>query len=209
MRKRPLGITLAELIIATMLMSFVLAGVFAADLAVRRIDKMSAINSLVYLQTSALAEAVRSDIKQVHGYIDNGLDSTKTGVFIDIPNQTFCFRQDGNPESPANFSDDTWACYTQIPAGTNVYRCIAATPAACASTDTFYGQLVSDQFTNAVIPPPSVTANQSTGVIYFSMLFVGRKVPSAGADVNAGLLKVGTVDNPQVTYYLKENVGSY
>ncbi len=196
------ALTITELIIASLLVGIVMLGVLNADYAIRRMDNNSNTDTRLAIQMSALGETIRLDIKRVHGY------PGETTAGINVAARTICFRYDTT--TPQIYTDDNWSCYTQPAADTRVFRCTYANnPAACGTGDTFVGELVLNGFSHASIPPPQLTANANTGDYYFRMTLVGRATPSAGADVNAAGLTVGTPANPQVVIRLQENIGSY
>ncbi len=216
MKKNTQALTLTELIIASVLVSMVIAGVVNTDFAIRRIDKNTNQDSQLSLATTNMAELIRYDVRRTHGYIDNALNSAKTGINVDIPNHTVCFRYDiqvAGQYTPKNYADDNWSCYTQPAGNTAVYQCLFNGGAGtCTAADTFVGRLVSDEFSNATIlalPSPQVVANRATGVFYFDMTLVNRADPSAGAHVLAGSLTKGILDNPQFSVRIQENIGDF
>lgn len=207
---RSKAVTLAELIITTLIVSFVLGGVFAADLALRRMDKNASSDTRIMLQVRALAEVIRSSARRVHGDLED------TGFYISKPDKTFCFRYDvgvGTPvqATPEIYTDDNWDCYTQI--NTDFYRCFFSTqpasPSKCTATDgSFVGGAVTDQFANAAITLPAVIAT-AAGDFYFQMTLVNRLDLADSADVVAEKLTTGTVANPQVVLQIKENAAGF
>jgi hypothetical protein len=203
MKKKISAVTLVELIIASLIVSMVVAGVFSAEYALRRTSETGSEDTRTGIQTKALAAIVRSSIRAVHGYIGN------TGISTNLGTKTMCFRHDiavlpGPQYSPDNYNDDSWTCYTQIV--TNVYRC-ERTPNAgvCTNADTLVGALASDQFTNGIITAlgPTITTNVATGELSFKMTLVGRKDPT-GATANLGK---GTDTNPQSVVNIFESAG--
>lgn len=200
MWRRSKAVTIAELIITTMIVTIIMAGVFGADLALRRMDKQVSGDTQVTLQTMALAEAIRSSVRSVHG----DLAGDGNGIDINAGTNSICFRFDVS-NTPNDFLDDEWDCYTQI--GTKFYRCVknpSDGPGACASTDKFVGSAVSDQFTNAATPI-TIYTDSTTGTYLFEMTLVNRLDPTAGAAVNPK----GTLDNPQVIINIKESPAGF
>jgi hypothetical protein len=203
------AVTLMELIATSIIVSFVMLGVFGADLALRRMDKGFSQDARVALQTKALAETIGASARKAHG--TPYFNAVNRAISINTTASTLCFRQDvlvDGQYTPAIYNDDVWDCYTQI--DTDVYRCSSqVSTGVCDAADEFAGALVKDEFTNPAIPVPSVTADQETGEYSFTMTLVGRLVPSAGAAVDAGELTAGTVDNPQVIVHIKENLAGF
>ena len=213
MKIKKSAVTIAELIISTLIVSMVVVGVFSADYALRRMGESGARDVTVNIQTRSVAESVRDSVRKVLGALVQPLTSDETGIDISTATKTICFRhdvQDGTGQfTPANNADDNWTCYTQI--GTVVHRCEQLVAAACVAADPSVGSLVSDQFTHATILAlgPVVTSNPVTGEYFFEMTFVGRQDPSAGAAFTAGSLSSGTDTNPQTVIKIRENAAGF
>jgi Tfp pilus assembly protein PilV len=180
MKKINSAVTLVELILSTLIVAMVVAGVFAAEYALRRINESGAQDIKTSLKARAVAESVRATVKTLQGDLSQGDNACYTGI-VHHPDisQTLCFRYDMN-STAGTCTDDTWKCYTQI--GVDVYSCIRTTaswptlPTACGASDTWVGQLASDQFTSGAVP--SHVAKSATGEYYFQMTFIGRDDPS-------------------------------
>ena len=203
------GVTLTELVVASVIMSMMLAAIWATDYALRLKNKEVSSDAQIFIQTRALAEKIRMSVRSVHG------SPQDTGMNVNIGTKTLCFRQDlmiSGAYTPGDYTDDRWVCYTQVAGGggTNVYSCtFDGSPGQCTASGTFEGTVVADAFTNAAIPDPAVTADADAGKLYFEMTVVSRKTPSAGAAVTGGVLTSGTTDNPQAYVALRENVGGF
>ena len=202
------GVTLVELIISAMIVSMVIAGVFSAEYALRRISESGATNVVTNINVKAVAEAVRASARRLHGD-----PTTDTGFYFSA--HTLCFRHEdvsGGFITPEKYSDDVNTCYTLI--GTDMHTCEhAPDPSPCVISDTVVGQLVSDQFDGASIPLPDVVADPVTGEFYFEMTLVGRKDPAAGVACSpcgiGATLTGGTADNPQVVINIRENAAGF
>ena len=208
MKENSRAVTLVELIISSLIVSMVVAGVFSAEYALRRMNETGAKDATLNIQAQSVAESVRATVRTLHGDIS----AASNGFYFNQPTKTFCFRHDvlsAGQYTPENYADDDWTCYTQI--GVKVYSCERSPASACPNTAFLVGELVSDQFTNAVILAlgPGITTNSATGEYYFQMTFVGRLDPSAGAAVAAGSLTAGTEDNPQTVIKIRENAPGF
>jgi hypothetical protein len=207
MKRRIPAVTLVELIISTLIVSMVVAGVFASEYALRRMSEKGAGDVQINIQVKTIAELIRSTVKIVHG------DPSDIGIDVDIANKTLCFRHDvdtGSGFTPGDYTDDDWTCYTQI--GTDVYLCELGAEAPCTNADMLIGSLVSDQFGGHALMAPTVTNDTVNQVFSFSMTLVGRRDPSVGADILVGIpdtLTSGTVDNPQAVINVWENIGEF
>lgn len=146
MRLNRSAMTLAELIIATLITSIMLAGIMSADHSIRVLNRDITGDVWLSMQTGAIYDAIRADATRAIGHSqDQGVVVSAT----DDNNNYFCFRHDNaNPHTPAIFTDDNWVCYTLLgasgPTRTDLHRCqkaAGAAPAACVSTDPFIGVL--------------------------------------------------------------------
>jgi len=196
------AVTLVELIVSTLIVSMVVAGVFSAESPLRRTNENGAGDVQTIVQTKALADGVRAALKNLHG------DPANHGITILDPigtNKTICFRHD-NSITPNLYTDDNHTCFTQI--GTNVYRCEQLPPSACANTDLLVGALVADQFTNAIITAQGPRVILDSGLYNFEMTFVGRRDPTANAAIDPGnILGNGDEANPQAVVRVFETAG--
>ncbi len=197
--------TLVELILAAVIVSIVVAGVFSAEYALRRMNESGAKDVNVNIQVKSIAEAVRGTMRTLHGDLTGACSNH--GIYAnDSSDNTVCFRHDFG-STPGVYTDDKWTCYTLV--GTSMYTCEKDSATPCSNANTFVGQLVGDEFTNAAIPDPTVTCDSTTGEYYFEMTFVGRQEPSANAAVTAGSLTSGTETNPQVVIKIRENAPGF
>ncbi len=216
MKKTSQALTLVELIVSTVIVSMVVAGVFSAQYALRRMSEAGGRDVASNIQVKAVAESVRMAARSLHG------DPGNKGFYFSAATKTFCLRHDtGSPATPWDYTNDNWTCYTQI--GAKVYTCEFPSTTVCPASGvcidpipavvdmvcpatTFVGQLATDQFTNAVIPAPEVMANAAAGVYYFEMTFVGRQDPTAAT---VSLTSKGTDDNPQTVVKIRENAAGF
>jgi hypothetical protein len=199
MKIKTSAVTLVELIIATLLVSMVVAGVLSAEYGLRRISENGAGDVQTAIQTKSLADAVRTAIKNLH------ISPVDHGITILISTRTICFQHDievSGVFTPADYNDDSHTCFTQI--GTSVYRCERSPAASCGNTDLLVGALVADQFTRAMLRP---SLSKALGVWIFRMVFVGRRNPAEGAAITGGALTSGTNANPQTVVNVFEKAG--
>lgn len=192
------GITLTELSVCTIIISFMLLGVFAANRTILSANNRGLTSDSLFLKTLYTAEHISRSA------------SLATGTALDMgyttfasPVETFCFRHDVN--NPASFTDDIWVCYTRLnDAGTglgvNLRYCEGVTPAACTlGGSVFIGTLVMDSFNPCFNFPLFCDGS-------FSLKIINRLDPLAGSDWETGpfmgidLLTKGTEENPQVVH---------
>ncbi|NTV28883.1 MAG: hypothetical protein HGA80_02260 [Candidatus Omnitrophica bacterium] len=195
------GITLSELLIATLIVSIMVVGIGSTNFAVHRMDKDSHRSAALSIQMLSLAENFRKAAESATGdRNDPGVLINNTGTVANY----ICFRQDVQPPgvpTPADYSDDTWQCFTRLndsgaALGVNVWACqraAAAGAGACTTAGRFVGKLVSNVFTNN--PPITVPSfDLATGII--NLQLIGRADPAVGADT--ANWPNGTDDNPQI-----------
>ncbi len=163
------AVTLVELLVATILVLIVTGGVFVADLTLRRMSDTAAMDIQRGMETAALAEMIRGDIRKVHGDLVDPDDA----VFIDSASKTMCFRHDDQEDTtgtytPADYTDDEWVCYRQV--DNQVYRCagLSATTTTCASGVPVIGYLSS--FTT------ELSADAATGAYVVEVRLVNDNV---------------------------------
>jgi type II secretory pathway pseudopilin PulG len=184
------GMTLFELLISTIIVGFMVGGIFSAYFAMQSMDRGASRRAYVIMELRAVAEHMRHNIAQAYGTsLNPGIDINNGGGV----NNWICARQDTNL-TPGNFADDQWACYTwRVPPATRdrVYFCLNAAPGNCAAT-TFVGRSIRG------VP----AFNTATGL--FSMLLINRFDNSAGeVDDLLGNPTQGDEVNPQAVYRLQ------
>ncbi|MBF0595313.1 MAG: prepilin-type N-terminal cleavage/methylation domain-containing protein [Candidatus Omnitrophica bacterium] len=185
------GITLTELLITTVIVSIMMAGIFAGSLAIQGMNKAVTDRSELYIRTQKIVDTIMSDASQATG------TSANVGVCINNTSDDqnyFCFRNAAN-----------WACYSRLNNASNyrvlLYRCTYAITASCltgsvsspcasscgaakcSTGDTYVDTLVTDVF-SAVQPA------FSNGI--FTMPVINRVDPTVGSGTST--------KNPQVTF---------
>ncbi len=167
------AITLTELLISTIIIGIIMMGVVSSDSAVRKNAQNQNASTLLTLHTRALVNVIINNASLMSGYKnDQGYSPTVNG---------FCVRQDINintkapNNTPTDYSDDQWACYTAI--AFNLRGCFKAAPDSCLSSDTLVGALV------------SVAQVFDSATDVFSVTVVNRADPS----------QIKSISNPEVT----------
>lgn len=162
------GITIVEMIIALVIVSMMMAGIFAANHAIMSMDRTGTAGSSLFIRAQVIVDTIKIDaVKAVGTISDHGFQLNNTN---DNSNY-FCFRQE------LSLGTRTWACYTRLNnvlsgARVDLHRCAAgASPAACAATDPLVGAMITDVFTSPNLPP----AFDSSG---FSMKVITRENPA-------------------------------
>ncbi len=111
------GLTLTELLVASILMGIVMVGVAAFSLFVKQARDSTVSGTILAVQTAAAMHYMAADANKAVG------DSGDRGVVVDAPGGvSICFRHDTN--NPASYSDDTWACYWYDAASDALWRCV-------------------------------------------------------------------------------------
>lgn len=210
MRSSLRGITLSELLIATLIVSIMVVGIMSTDYAIRRIDRDSSRDTTLSLQTAALAEQYRQAAIKAIG------DAQNTGIRIsptqDDETNFICFRHDdeANP-TPSNYNDDTWQCFTRLSSdgssvGVDVFTCTMSAaygPRECERASTpdlsnvhFVGRLVTDVFIINALKPDVEAPSFDIPPGMFSLQLISRVDPTAGTE--PANWPNGTDSNPQV-----------
>jgi hypothetical protein len=162
------GLTLSELLISMVIVSFMMIGILTTDHAIRSMNNKVTDDITLSMQIRSVAEHIRRDAMLSTGELaDPGID-------LAIANSV-CFRRDddANP-SPGDYSDDIWTCYTLLV--NDLYKCSSASgaaPAACTAADIFVGRLVANNLSSA-------TFNNGQ----FHILLQTRKDPAVAQDNN-------------------------
>lgn len=131
------GMTLTELLIATILIGIVMVGVVSVDYALRSMQKTSSSDSYLMVATSSALIQINRDAMRTNGdYANSGITSVDSGT-----ERSICFRQDVVNEAtglytPENFTDDQYRCYYNN--SSEFFKCnLKSSPAdpSCNSTN--------------------------------------------------------------------------
>lgn len=110
------GLTLTELLVATILIGIVMTGVAAFSLFVKQARDSTGSGTILAVQTATAMHYLAEDANKAVG--DNG----NRGVAFDPMNQwSICFRHDVS--DPAAYTDDTWVCYWYDAASNGLWKC--------------------------------------------------------------------------------------
>ena len=110
------GLTLTELLVSTILMGIVMAGVAAFSLFVKQARDSTSAGSILTVQTATAMHYIEEDALRAVG------DNSDRGVVFDSPGQlSICFRHDVS--DPASYADDTWACYWYDASSDALWKC--------------------------------------------------------------------------------------
>lgn len=129
------GLTLTELLVASVLVGIVMLGAISVDFAIRNTKLGSSRVEVLSKEVGATILNITRDAMLTAG--DNSMDLLNanswqaTGIYTyDVGDnfKSICFRQDIN-STPENYADDPWACYSHGN-DLDIYRCsVAANPA--------------------------------------------------------------------------------
>ncbi len=112
------GLTLTELLVATILMGIVMAGVAAFSVFVKQARDSTGEGTVLAVETATAMHYIVEDANRAVG--DNG----DRGVVFDTPDKlSICFRNDDNSPSTATYDDDTWACYWYDDSSDALWKC--------------------------------------------------------------------------------------
>ncbi|MBI5024070.1 MAG: prepilin-type N-terminal cleavage/methylation domain-containing protein [Candidatus Omnitrophica bacterium] len=110
------GLTLTELLVATILIGIVMTGVAAFSLFVKQARDSTGAGTILAVQTATAMHYLAEDANKAVG------DNSNRGVAVDPADQlSICFRHDVS--DPASYADDTWACYWYDAATDGLWKC--------------------------------------------------------------------------------------
>ncbi|HBR15475.1 MAG TPA: hypothetical protein DD723_08035 [Candidatus Omnitrophica bacterium] len=147
--KNRTGLTLTELLVASVLMIVISIGVISVNLGINRLTNQNSVSTRMATELEAAMLAITKDASLAVG------DATNFGIWTNQPvpslNKDICFRQDVLNTS-GNYSDDTYVCYSEI--GRTIYRCAniaSPSPSPCpvASRQLILNAVRDVEFTNA------------------------------------------------------------
>ena len=120
------GLTLTELLVASVLVGIVMLGAVSVDYAIRNSKLGSSRAEVLSKEVGATILNITRDAMLTAG--DNSATTWQArGIYTyDVGDnfKTICFRQDAN-STPADYSDDPWACYSHGN-DLDIYRCTTA-----------------------------------------------------------------------------------
>lgn len=124
------GMTLTELLVASVMIGIVMVGVASFSLAIKNLQRSTDKTVIVALKTKAVMARLTQDaVLAVGDEQDRGVVTRATGQ-----NNSVCFRQD-LLNTPDDYTGDTWVCYYR--GNTRVlHRCVNPSfsiPPGCAS----------------------------------------------------------------------------
>lgn len=188
------GITLAELLIAFIIVSMMMVGVFAVNNAILRMNNSATYRSNFLTRTKTVVDTIERDARNAVGTIHN------IGICLNSFNNNhnyICFRNLHYPRSVPDSYD--WNCYTHlnedgsdhganmrrctypdtsIPTGTHPTACVPAGYACCDTADQWIGTVAFDLLNVVAVPSFSFTNG-------FTMIVVNRQDPTvAASDTN-------------------------
>lgn len=129
------GITLTELLVASILVGIVMLGVASFGVSIKQLQGTTNRSTIIAMRTKAAMARISKDAYLAVGDNENcGKDELGTDIncgwgvryYNQGSNLSICFRQDVN-ESPDSYADDEWACYFRGGAN-DLYRCDVSTP---------------------------------------------------------------------------------
>jgi prepilin-type N-terminal cleavage/methylation domain-containing protein len=165
------GLTLTELIVASVLVGIVMMGIVSFNVSLKNVQDTSSLGANLSLEAATTMSYLRNDIVMAFG------SSADTGLFYptltgaNSLNRSLCIRKDGG-DLISTSPDDTWTCYFYEDATRLLERCVRPTTAvdpktapfiatrvACeagASSIQYLTHLVDRDFYSIVPAPPAI-----------------------------------------------------
>ena len=178
------GMTLTEILVATMLVAIVMLGAVSVDYAVRNARKSASQDASLTMRTQATMLLISRDANAAVG------DASDPGIVDSPAVGALCIRKEKGGDINT-YSDDEWTCYWQN--GTNIYRClkdIATGPTQCNTGDPVVGTASVDCPNGGLCFKYDFVFNEITKEIYLDIAITTRSKPSAAAD---------PINNPEYT----------
>ncbi len=97
------GLTLTELIVASVLVGIIMVGIVSFNFAMKRLEDTSSSTAILASKAAAFMSIIKKDAQKAVGNL------TDNGVMTD-GNTTICFRHDV-ASTPSDYTDDQWVCY--------------------------------------------------------------------------------------------------
>ncbi|MBF0523428.1 MAG: prepilin-type N-terminal cleavage/methylation domain-containing protein [Candidatus Omnitrophica bacterium] len=170
--KKNHGLTLVELLVATILIGIVMMGVVSFNYAIQQMQSTTNKSALLSMQSIGLLGQVTRDVSQAVGN-----SAANPGIITDSSHKTISVRQDLN-NTPTDYSDDTWVTYTWDDPSHTLTRCEqTGTPIeGCAAN---HGTILSDKITNSTF---WLKADQETSVFYVELSLTLKDNPNEAAN---------------------------
>ena len=201
-RQNKTGLTLTELLVATILMGIVMLGIVSVDFGIKQMTKKISQTALLKMYTSSVLQRIAQDAASMTGDWPGG--PCDLGFQTQGPSRFF-FRQDIDSSgalnnTPGDCSDDSWICYDL--SGTNIRRCNKNNPnGACPGGGPNAGVIIGTAVNNP--DPPGLTMtfqkdNTTTQKYYLEISLTNRKDPAIAANC-PDPSSAATCPNPEVT----------
>ena len=130
------GMSLTELIVASILIGIVMIGVISFTSSMKSVQGSASNSTIPSVKLASVMFEISKDASLVTGdQTDPGIDEDDTG-----PVQHLCFRQDNDGAGTANvtpddYTDDAWVCYL-MDATNTLHKCIDASFSNCVDGST-------------------------------------------------------------------------
>jgi len=118
------GLSLTELLVASVVIGIVMVGVASFSSGVKTIQDSTSKSSILSMRAAGAMAHMKKDASLTVG------DSDSPGVFTDIdaPYRIICFRHDTD-EDPYSYTNDTWVCYSRNDTTSQIDKCVEMTTA--------------------------------------------------------------------------------
>lgn len=117
-RNNSRGLTLTELLLATVMITIVMAGVAVWTTSIKQMRQTSQTTRYTDMKLAAVMKAIRKDAELAIGDTANpGIQTNTAGA-----TRSICFRHD-TQLTPADYTDDIWACWYHHNSSPGLRRC--------------------------------------------------------------------------------------
>jgi prepilin-type N-terminal cleavage/methylation domain-containing protein len=169
--KNKRGVTLTELLIASVLIGIIMLGIVSVDYATRQSHQKTTATGQLAMSTGGMLLDIMKNSSLAVG---DAATANNSGIYVSPGGNTACFRQD-LLQTPSNYTDDSWICYTE--SANNLLKCTRTASGDCAAgSSRILGRVITGGFQPQVV-------NDGRD-LYFQVSLTSRTNPliSAGPD---------------------------
>ena len=166
------GLSLIELIIASVMVGICLLGILGVDFAIRGSRQSAASDARLAMQTWATVTHITSNAKQAVG------NATDMGIKADELNNYLCVRHN-QTQDPSN---DIWVCYSKF--ANQIHTCERAAVGPCNVSDESIGTYATKDacVTDCDLFTYNIVADSINQRLYLELSLTNRPDPTAPSD---------------------------
>ncbi|MDP8266694.1 MAG: prepilin-type N-terminal cleavage/methylation domain-containing protein [Candidatus Aceula meridiana] len=134
------GLTLTELVVATILMGVIMLGVASIDIGIRNAFEGTTENIAVTSEVSSIMHHISTNANQATGWAGVTSDPDAAGFVLSGASKLSIRVDDSNPPTPDDLTKDNWHIYDAAIAANSITYCVRPTSnGVCLITDQHLG----------------------------------------------------------------------